>query len=171
MPESPEFAPWLSSPQRILVISLNTADNGVAPALAVLRRGLPHAWLCLWLFRTHKELAAVDEILLTPPNWREANAIRQAVVAVREREFDVAIILTPRGISPYPAGYICYLAGVPVRIGQSLEFSGRVLSHWIKPAPDTNPDDDYIQLLYASGLLPAAVNGLSNPLTVSGETV
>ncbi|NJL22052.1 MAG: hypothetical protein HC895_16540 [Leptolyngbyaceae cyanobacterium SM1_3_5] len=47
--------------------------------------------------------------------------------------FDGAIVLTAPMQSPYPAAYRCYLAGIPIRVGQSIEFGGGVLSHCIEP--------------------------------------
>jgi hypothetical protein len=52
-----------------------------------------------------------------------------AITWLRQHQFDVAVILTPPGQSPYTLGYLCYLAGIPIRIGHSQEFGGQVLSH------------------------------------------
>ncbi|MUG93348.1 hypothetical protein F7734_13300 [Scytonema sp. UIC 10036] len=46
--------------------------------------------------------------------------------------FDAAVICTEPGESPYSLAYICYLAGIPIRIGRSQEFGGSVLSKSIK---------------------------------------
>ena len=37
---------------------------------------------------------------------------------------------------PWPAAYAAYLAGVGIRIGQSREFGGSLLTHWLLPAED-----------------------------------
>ena len=59
----------------------------------------------------------------------------QLIPQLRDRRFDAAIILTQSGQSPYAAAYLCYLAGIPIRVGQSCEFGGSVLSH-VLPARD-----------------------------------
>lgn len=54
------------------------------------------------------------------------------ITKLRQGSFDAAVICTNPEESPYPLAYICYLAGIPIRIGQSQEFGGGVLSEWIK---------------------------------------
>lgn len=56
-----------------------------------------------------------------------------AIDWLRQQRFDVAVILTAVGQSPYLLGYLCYLAGIPVRIGRSREFGGQVLTHCLSP--------------------------------------
>lgn len=48
---------------------------------------------------------------------------------LRQQRFAAAIILTAPGQSPYTLGYLCYLAGIPIRVGRSREFGGQVLTH------------------------------------------
>ncbi|WP_035994327.1 glycosyltransferase family 9 protein [Leptolyngbya sp. KIOST-1] len=65
-----------------------------------------------------------------PVDWQ------QAIAWLRHQQFDAAVILTAPGQSPYTLGYLCYLAGIPIRIGQSHEFGGQVLSHCSPPPGD-----------------------------------
>ena len=55
---------------------------------------------------------------------------------IRRRQFDAAIIFTSFTQSPHPPAYVCYLAGVPLRIAQSKEFGGGLLTQWVRPLPD-----------------------------------
>lgn len=64
-----------------------------------------------------------------PVDWQ------RAIAWLRQQQFDAAVIFTAPGQSPYTLGYLCYLAGIPIRIGQSYEFGGQVLSH-CSPPPD-----------------------------------
>lgn len=73
--------------------------------------------------------------------WVSANGDRpinwiKAVNWLRQQQFDAALILTVPGQSPYTLGYLCYLAGIPVRVGRSLEFGGQVLTHCWEPQDD-----------------------------------
>ncbi|MCU0547966.1 MAG: hypothetical protein MUC48_01340 [Leptolyngbya sp. Prado105] len=52
---------------------------------------------------------------------------------LRQRAFQAVLIFTQPHQSCYSLAYLCYLAGIPIRIGQSVEFAGGVLSTWIKP--------------------------------------
>lgn len=63
-------------------------------------------------------------------------ALERAIALLKEKEFDAAIIFTAAHQSPYRAAYLCYLAGIPLRIAQSHEFGGGVLSHCFPPPAD-----------------------------------
>lgn len=69
------------------------------------------------------------------------------VAELRSLSGDAAVILTPAGQSPYSAAYLCYLAGIPVRIGCSAEFGGGVLTRWVKTLPEKEPVDRHLSLL------------------------
>jgi hypothetical protein len=66
----------------------------------------------------------------------DANRYPELIQALRDRQFDAAVILTAPERSPYALAYLCYLAGIPIRVGQSREFGGGVLSHCIAPPID-----------------------------------
>lgn len=51
---------------------------------------------------------------------------------LRQHRFAAALILTEPGQSPYTLGYLCYLAGIPMRVGRSQEFGGQVLTHCLE---------------------------------------
>lgn len=68
------------------------------------------------------------------------------------KEFEAAIVLTAPGQSPYPVAYRCYLAGIPIRVGQSIEFGGGVLSHCIEPIETDDPIAHHWHLLRSIGL-------------------
>ncbi|MGB3296545.1 MAG: hypothetical protein WBB01_26465 [Phormidesmis sp.] len=69
----------------------------------------------------------------------DAEEIRRAIATLHSGRFDAAIIFTAAGQSPYRAAYLCYLAGIPLRISQSCEFGGGVLSHCFVPPPSGDP--------------------------------
>ncbi|MCO6429731.1 MAG: glycosyltransferase family 9 protein [Deltaproteobacteria bacterium] len=72
---------------------------------------------------------------------------------IRKGNFDAAIIFTSFSQSPYPPAFACYLAGIPVRIAQSKEFGGGVLTHWIRPpADELHQVDRNLHLLESLGL-------------------
>lgn len=91
-------------------------------------------------------LPFIDRLVASP------GFLRQARIRVWEAvPYDAAIIFGDRGRSPYPDAYICYLAGIPVRAGLSSEFGGGVLSHWIKPLPESDTIDRYLALVSSIG--------------------
>lgn len=76
----------------------------------------------------------------------------QLIQEIKAHAFDAAIMLTAPAQSPFSLAYLCYLAGVPIRIGQSQEFGGGVLSHCIKPPLEKVSCIDYnLHLLHEAG--------------------
>src|SRR5438105_15286088 len=53
-----------------------------------------------------------------------------------ERKFDAALIFTSFSQTPHVPGYLCYLAGIPLRAGESKEFAGGTLTTELRGAPD-----------------------------------
>src|SRR5207248_10919507 len=53
-----------------------------------------------------------------------------------ERSFDAAMIFTSFSQTPHVPGYVCYLAGIPLRAGESKEFGGSTLTTELRGAPD-----------------------------------
>lgn len=144
-----------------------SGDMGaLEPALQTLRQ-LPET-----------ELVVLSQVVLTPDEaqWSLVSLTSPSHAAkpftatlidiiemLRVYCFDAAIIFTPPYRSPYTLGYLCYLAGIPIRIGQSQEFGGSVLS-CVTPLPDPVPlSNYYLHLLNAAGLYtPAQINTQSN---------
>jgi hypothetical protein len=46
------------------------------------------------------------------------------IAELRERRFDAAVIFTSFRQSPLPAAYLCYLAGIPLRLAASIDGPG-----------------------------------------------
>ena len=141
--------------RRLLAVCLEESGTlrELEPALQLLRGGLPGARLALLapLASSSPEpaeaplsaglaadLPQVHEFL-DYPTAQDAGALLALVSEVRRRRFDAALIFTRAGASPYLAAYVCYLAGVPLRLGQSCEFGGAVLSHRFPPEPGSGP--------------------------------
>jgi len=160
--------------RRLLAVCLEEGGmlRDLEPALQLLHRGLPDARLALLVpcepgpsGQPQAECAAlaatlpqVQEILYYPDD-RDARALIDLVAEVRLRHFDAALIFTRAQVSPYLAAYVCYLAGVPVRLGQSCEFGGGVLSHRFPPSPAGSPPDAQFLALAGRALRELAADG------------
>lgn len=153
--------------RNILVVHMGTPDTTIlaGPALRTLSQHLPQAAITLLTSPAGREVVPllpwVSEGLVCPDSWSQAlapaaNGRVELIESLRSRHFDAAIILTEPGQSPYPAAYACYLAGIPLRLGQSLEFGGGVLSVQVKQ-PDNHESsaDWHLHLLQAVGFNPA----------------
>ncbi len=151
---------------RILAIRLDNVGDVImlGPALRTLRAGLPAARITLMASPAGSQVAPLlpwlDDVLVQSVSWQDISGSRPLdpgrelalVQAVAERGFDATVIFTSFSQSPYPPAYACYLAGVPIRLGQSKEFGGAMLSQWVRPLPDAaHQVDRNLHLLEQSG--------------------
>jgi hypothetical protein len=113
--------------------------------LAQLRETLPHCQITLLSslndFTDHSRIQSIST-----RGW----TFLQTIDWLRQRSFDAALVLTPPNRSPYAIAYLCYLAGVPIRIGQSREFGGSILSTCITPCETNSIFDSYWHLFHSS---------------------
>jgi lipopolysaccharide heptosyltransferase II len=152
--------------RRILAIRLDNIGDLVmlGPSLRTLRRALPQATITLMASPGGSQVAPllpwVDDVLTHRAIWQDTSgAIPQdaarelaLVETIRAGRFDAAVIFTSFSQSPYPPAYVCHLAGIPIRLGQSKEFGGSLLSQWVKPLPDeTHQVDRNLFLLESAG--------------------
>lgn len=95
---------------------------------------------------------------LNTVDFHNQNSIGQALLdTLMHQKFDAAIVFTDPGQSPFSLAYLCYLAGIPIRLGQSQEFGGSVLSACISPpAVPISLAKYHLHLLYQAGLSIAA---------------
>ena len=157
--------------RRILAIRLDNIGDVVmlTPALRTLRAELPQAKLTLMASPAGSQVAPllpwVDDVMVVRAVWQDASGTmpldpdreHALIEDVHTRQFDAAVIFTSFSQSPYPPAYICYLAGVPIRIGQSKEFGGSILSLWVRSPPDhTHQVDRNLYLLECAGFTPSA---------------
>ncbi len=156
-----------SKVRNLLAIRLdNLGDVFICePALRALKEGIPGARLTLMASpngaRAAELLPCVDDVLIRRVVWQDAHSKmpldatreRQLVEDIRRRAFDAAVIFTSFSQSPYPPAYACYLAEVPLRVGQSKEFGGSLLTTWVKAGPDDmHQVDRNLRLIEAIGL-------------------
>lgn len=136
--------------RKILAIRMDNIGDLVmlSPALRELKRAWPQAQLTLLTSTAGAQVAPllpwVDKVIPWRASWQEISANTghsaekeyQLVEILKSGAYDAAFIFTSFSQSPYPPAYVCFLAGIPIRVGQSREFGGVLLSHWIKPQAD-----------------------------------
>ncbi|QYO67910.1 hypothetical protein [Leptolyngbya sp. 7M] len=127
-------------------------EDQVAPALQALRQALPQTEIVLLANAVAANADVVDADVAIDVDlnveWKLFNltcdrstplataCLTQLIETVRHYSFDAAIIFTESDQSPYTMAYLCYLAAIPIRIGQSREFGGNVLSCCVTPPLD-----------------------------------
>lgn len=140
--------PWATA-RNILVMRLDNIGDVImtSPALRAIKENLPQARITLMASRAGTQatplLPWVDDVLTWRVLWQDLGRLDfdpgrewKLIETVRDRNFDAAIIFTSFSQTPHPAGYLCYLAGIPLRLGESKEWGGGILSTEVKSAPD-----------------------------------
>ncbi|NJO79035.1 MAG: hypothetical protein HC827_11290 [Cyanobacteria bacterium RM1_2_2] len=118
------------------------AAQQLEPAMHVLKQALPQNSITFLTTETTGyrlidspqsiAQAVVQETHQPLPVFNTFEVIEQLC----NRTFDAAIFFTLPLHSCYTLAYICYFSGIPIRVGQSLEFGGTVLSLCVKPPID-----------------------------------
>jgi ADP-heptose:LPS heptosyltransferase len=143
---------------RLLVVAPDGAAESIliVPALRALRAASPEAAITILASPDTAGAARlfpyIDRVMCKN-GGNEEDHIR----TIGSLRCTSAVVFTAPGVSPYPDAYRCYLAGIPVRAGESPEFGGAVLSHRIDPtpaAPTVNPVERYLSLVAALGVSP-----------------
>jgi ADP-heptose:LPS heptosyltransferase len=135
--------------RRVLAVRLDNLGDVLmtGPALRSLKKGLPECRITMLASpggaRAAELLPWVDEVIEHRALWQDLGSPPvepRRETALVERlaggAFDAAVIFTSFSQTPHPAGYACYLAGIPIRLGASKEFGGGVLSHELRCGPD-----------------------------------
>ncbi len=152
---------------RVLLVRLDNIGDilMLSPAVGALRRAWPGAELALMASPAGASAAGLvpglDEVFAHRALWQDARGDmpldpgrEQALVSeLARRSFDAALIFTSFSQSPFPPAYACYLAGIPLRVGQSREFGGGLLTHAVRPpADDCHQVDRNLHLLREVGI-------------------
>lgn len=142
--------PEWQSVRNLLIMRLDNIGDVImtSPALKALRENLPQSKITLMASPsgalTAPLLPWIDEILPWRVLWQDLGALNfdpdrewELIKTLKAHEFDAAIILTSFSQSPHPAGLICALAGIPLRLGESKEQDFGTLTHSIPVLPDS----------------------------------
>ena len=153
--------------KRILAIRLDNIGDVImlTPALRALHKAIPQVRITLMASPAGSQVAPllpwVNEVFTWRAVWQDVSGALpldssrelELVEELRKRDFDAALIFTSFTQSPYPPASACYLAGIPLRIGQSKEFGGSLLTHWGKPPADHGHQvDRNLALLKLAGI-------------------
>ncbi len=99
------------------------------PALRALRADLPGAELVAMARPSHRDLVGritgLNGVLEAAPRNRRYRAEWAVVRALRQRRFDLAVVLAPS----FEAALTVWLAGIEVRIGQATDHRAGLLTH------------------------------------------
>lgn len=136
--------------KNILAVRLDNIGDVImlGSALRALKETSPAARVTLLASRAGATAAAllpwVDDVLVWRPIWQDVgnhlpfDPLRELkqITELAARRFDAALIFTSFSQTPHVPGYVCYLAGIPLRAGESKEFGGGTLTNELRGALD-----------------------------------
>jgi ADP-heptose:LPS heptosyltransferase len=140
---------WLDAREILAMRPDNIGDViMLGPALRAVKESAPQARITLLASPAGATAAPllpwIDEVIVERVIWQDVGghipfdpAREQALITrLAQRRFDAALIFTSFSQSPHTPGYLCYLAGIPLRAGESKEFGGSALTTELRGAPD-----------------------------------
>lgn len=138
-----------SNVRNILVMRLDNIGDVImtSPALRAIKENLPACRLTLMASPSGAHAALllpwVDEVFSWQALWQDLGSLDfnpqrewQLIQTLRDRHFDAAIIFTSFSQSPHPPAFVCYLAGIPLRLGESKQYGNGVLTTEVPALPD-----------------------------------
>ncbi|MDQ2903494.1 MAG: glycosyltransferase family 9 protein [Chloroflexota bacterium] len=140
---------WLAA-RNILAVRLDNIGDIImlGPALRAVKETSPQARVTLLASPAGTAAAPllpwIDEVITWRPIWQDVGGRmphepareRELIELLAERHFDAALVFTSFSQTPHTPGYVCYLAGIPLRAGESREFGGSTLTTELKAAPE-----------------------------------
>jgi ADP-heptose:LPS heptosyltransferase len=135
--------------RNILAVRLDNAGDVImlGPALRAVKERTPQARITLLASPAGAKAAAllpwIDDVIILQAVWQELGGrpLRpehelRLIATLAACGFDAALIFTSFSQTPHVPAYVCFLAGIPLRAGESKEFGGMTLTTWLPPAPD-----------------------------------
>ncbi len=140
---------WAAARNLLLVRLDNIGDVVLlSAALRTVKENLPSARATLLAGPSGSQAASllpwIDDVKVWKALWQDVGGQMpldparelELVRFLEQRRFDAAIIFTSFSQSPHGAAYACYLAGIPLRLGESKEFGGGLLTTELRNVPD-----------------------------------
>jgi len=158
--------PWLAA-RNLLAVRLDNAGDVimVGPALRAIKTTSPDCQITLLASPAGAKAAAllpwVDSVLVWRSIWQDLGQLpfdpvreNELIQLLAQRSFDAAVMFTSFSQTPHVTAYVCYLAGIPLRAGESKEFGGGTLSTELRGTPDaTHQVDRNLHLVQALGFI------------------
>lgn len=131
-----------SAARRILAVRLDNLGDVLVttPAIHAVKAALPGVELTLLASPVGAQVGRlnpdIDSVIVYQAPWmdpwqrlpQDSDREQQMIATLRDCRFDGAIIFTSFRQSPLPAAYLCYLAGIPLRLAASIDGPGSLLT-------------------------------------------
>jgi lipopolysaccharide heptosyltransferase II len=134
--------------RRLLCVRLDSLGDVLmtTPAIRAFRESLPGCRITLLTSAAGAAAARyvpeIDEAMVFAAPWMKVDGAdpksdMKLIEELRETRFDAAAIFTVYSQSPLPAAYLCYLAGIPLRLAHCRENPYHLLTDW---QPELEPE-------------------------------
>lgn len=128
--------------RRVLAVRLDNLGDVLVttPAIHAIKRSLPGVHLTLLASPVGAQAGRlnpdVDDVIVHEAPWmdpwqelpQDTDRERAMIETLRAGRYDGAVIFTSFRQSPLPAAYLCYLAGIPLRLAASVDGPGSLLT-------------------------------------------
>ncbi len=134
-----------SKAENVLCVRLDTIGDVLmtTPALRALKESSPSRRITLLTSAPGASIASmvpeVDQVIVYAAPWIKATPPRSnsrpehlLVEQLRRGTFEAAVIFTVYSQNPLPAGLLCYLADIPLRLAHCHENPYQVLTNWVQ---------------------------------------
>lgn len=128
--------------RKILLVRLDNLGDVLlmTPAFHAVKQALPQASLTLFASPVGAQIGRLDpdieDVIVFDAPWvdpwatlpQDSEREQRMIAQLKARNFDAAIIFTSFRQSSLPAAYMCYLAGIPLRLAASIDGPGSLLT-------------------------------------------
>jgi ADP-heptose:LPS heptosyltransferase len=128
--------------RRILAVRLDNLGDVLVttPAIHAIKRSLPDASITLLASPVGAQAGKlnpdIDEVVVYEAPWmdpwsrlpQDPEREQRMIAEIASRRFDGAVIFTSFRQSALPSAYLCYLAGIPLRLAASIDGPGSLLT-------------------------------------------
>ncbi|MBE9167010.1 glycosyltransferase family 9 protein [Pleurocapsales cyanobacterium LEGE 06147] len=142
--------PTWNNAKKILCVRLDTIGDVImtTPAIRALKNSGCDRHITLMTSSAGAVVAPllpdIDDLIVYDSPWLKATSPRKnsapeyAIIdLLREKNFDGAIVFTVYSQSPLPTAFLCYMAGIPLKLAHCHENPYQLLTDWIKdPEPE-----------------------------------
>jgi lipopolysaccharide heptosyltransferase II len=142
-------AAW-DNAKNILCVRLDTIGDVImtTPAMRALKVSQAERRITLLTSSAGSVVAPLipelDDLIIYDSPWLKATAPREnsnpeyeMIERLRQANFDAAVVFTVYSQNPLPSAFLCYMAGIPLRLAHCHENPYQLLTNWIKdPEPD-----------------------------------